>query len=55
MITCMLNSGLNIDYHMFVFVGSYVHGYENHVIILEWIEVMGFPANSSPRITHLVA
>ena len=53
MITCMLNSGLNIDCHMFVLVASYEHGYENYVIILEWIEVMGFVANSSPRITYL--
>ena len=38
---------------MIMFVASHVHGYENHVIILEWIEVMGFVANSSPRITQL--
>ena len=38
---------------MIMFVASHVHGYENHVIILEWIEVMGFVANSSPRITYL--
>lgn len=53
MITCMLNSSLNVDCHMFVLIVSYEHGYENYVIILEWIEVMGFAANSSPRITHL--
>ena len=41
MITCMLNSGL------------YVHGCEKYLVILEWIEVMEFAANSFPRITHL--
>ena len=53
MITCMLNSDLHIDNHMLLFVACFVHDYENHVIILEWIEVKGFAANSSLRITHL--
>ncbi|PWA74590.1 RNA-directed DNA polymerase, eukaryota, Reverse transcriptase zinc-binding domain protein [Artemisia annua] len=48
----LFNEG-NIHEQVVKLLASYVHGYENYVIILEWIEVMGFVANSSPRITHL--
>lgn len=38
---------------MIILVASCDLDHEIYVIVFEWIEVMGFAANSSPRITHL--